>query len=396
MNQFFLKKILIFIVCTSTFIKVSSMAPGSGASRLLANNRFLKTTSLQNQTRPYSSQIPLKQSNNALQRVLEEEEPKSKKSSWYQGKWKYPLAAGTAAGAAYEMSDLTNAYAENLDQLSENQSSDLNTKFQEIKKSIEKEEDDLRYNQYLTKEIRINQMINSKDAKYHDPELYKLFFKIKKDLGIIEDIDLRIGNSKMMNDGGLYDDQSKTIFLHENYITWQPVIQIKVLAHELGHVKQFHHYPDSYHYHVPNKGFSWPLEGKDLELKLKSETGADANAAGYFDCPECLRHIAAIDKKYPLFKHNPVNLSFGYFTTKYGYFSPEDYELYMQRACLDGELCEAHSAPKIKIIDKSSPEKFDSYWNQKQIKNRYNRLYNQQVLRNVSAELFLPKTEPKK
>ncbi len=80
MNQFFLKKILLFIVCTSTFIKVSSMAPGSGASRLLANNRLLKTTSLQNQTRPYRSKIPLEQSNKTLQKVLEEE-PKSKKSN---------------------------------------------------------------------------------------------------------------------------------------------------------------------------------------------------------------------------------------------------------------------------------------------------------------------------
>ncbi len=372
MNQIFLKKILLFIVCTSTFIKVSSMASGSATSRLLANNRFLKTTSLQNQTRPYSSQIPLEQSNKALQKVLEEE-PKSKKSNWYQGKkWKYSLAAGLGGLYGYK-----------------------------TYKKVTKENQE-KFKHYW--------MINSKDAKDHDPKIYELFLKIKKDLGITENIDLRIGNNdRGMHSSATHNNALKTIFLNNNYTTWHPIARIQILAHELGHVKQYHDYPDSYHIPPLYKILFFHLTGQDLGVKLKAETGADANAAGYFDCPECLQHVSnelITEDTNHLLLHAPQDLPFGYFSTPLGYFSGIDYLPYIQRAYLDGELCEAHTLAK-----KSKFSKF--LWDQKANNAMYNPLdlsfksfitgykdfleeNDEEFIKNLPVELFLPKTEPKK
>ncbi len=372
MNQIFLKKILLFIVCTSTFIKVSSMASGSATSRLLANNRFLKTTSLQNQTRPYRSKIPLEQSNKALQRALKEE-PKSKKSNWYQGKkWTYPLAAGLGVLYSYESN----------------------------KKIAKEKQENLKY--YW--------MINSKDAKDHDPEIYKLFLKIKEALGVTENIDLRISNNDLGNhSAALYNNTIKTILLNNDYKTWHPIARIQTLAHELGHVKQFHLYPDSYHKPTVNKMIFLFLTGQNLGVNLKAETGADANAAGYFDCPECLQHLSNVlntKTTNPLLLHAPQDLPFGYFSTSLGYFSKEDYKPYIERAYLDGELCEAHKLKK-------QPEISKFLWDQKINNAMYNPLdlsfksfitgykdflkeNNNEFIKSLPTELFLPKTEPKK
>ncbi len=209
--------------------------------------------------------------------------------------------------------------------------------------------------------------------------------------------EFRVGSPEcilLQNNPAAYVHKCKTITIDYRLKQIPPIEKIKIIAHELEHVKQDHYYPDSYK--APTiKQFIDSIKNGDQSpsgAHLKLETGADASAAGYFDCPECLKFIKDNASKDPVLKYNPKDLLSGYFTTEKGYFAREDYEPYIQRACLDGELCKGHSilTKLLKEIDTSVPYGFDSFWNKKQISNKYNRLYNQQVL-SKPANLFLPK-----
>ncbi len=214
----------------------------------------------------------------------------------------------------------------------------------------------------------------SKDAKDHDPEIYKLFLKIKEALGVTENINFRIGTAECIileNNIASYNWNFNTLTLHEDYKNLDPINLIQTIAHELEHMKQFYHYPDSYH--IPSFKELIYSKKQGIQSKtgihLKAETGADANTAGYFDCPKCLEYLAN-NRENPLLKHNPQNLPSGYFTTQLGYFSEKDYKDYIARACLDGELCKAH-----KLIEDAKQDVT--------------------IFRYLPAELFLPQANNK-
>ncbi len=129
--------------------------------------------------------------------------------------------------------------------------------------------------------------------------------------------------------------------------------------------------------------------------------GADAAAAGFFDCPECLHEISTESQQEnnALRKYNPQELQSGHFTTELGYFAKPDYEPYYQRACLEGESCEAHTKlgqPKkigySKFFD--SGMKYDQHYGQIYDQNYLKQKYNEQreALKNTfPADLYLPK-----
>ncbi|MEI7670452.1 MAG: hypothetical protein WCJ33_10260, partial [Pseudomonadota bacterium] len=72
--------------------------------------------------------------------------------------------------------------------------------------------------------------------------------------------------------------------------------------------------------------------------RAKLEIGADAAAADYQYCSECLGVVAGFAGE-----HEPQETFFGYITTPKGYFSKQDYLLYQTRAKEACALCPAHS-----------------------------------------------------
>ena len=75
-------------------------------------------------------------------------------------------------------------------------------------------------------------------------------------------------------------------------------------------------------------------------FKTKLEIGADAAAADYQYCSDCLQEVSDFQG----YSYSPQDTYFGYITTPAGYFSDEDYKLYRDRAKEDCALCLAHKS----------------------------------------------------
>ena len=177
-----------------------------------------------------------------------------------------------------------------------------------------------------------------KNAKSTNPELYKAFLQIKEDLGIKEDIKLNIFSQKTGQISTRYERTNgivfqgiSIVFLNERVLKYPKEQIIFAMIHELAHIKQFLKHPDIYGGNIDKDEDPYGLDSR------KQECSADACAAGYFNCYECLKTTS-------LYKDpsNPVNTNSGYFSTPKGYFSEQDILLYYERAKEEGNLCDAH------------------------------------------------------
>ena len=224
---------------------------------------------------------------------------------------------------------------------------------------------------------------NTENAISADPELYALFSIIKNDLGVIENVPLYIAKNndpqlEINNFSASYNPRYNLIIINKNYKYWPIPVLMFVLIHELEHANQWNHHSHSFE-NFNNESLNLSrMEGKQSKTgwHLKKECAADAAAFGYFDCPKCLQNI----QSYYSLKHDPQDLPAGYFTTEEGYFSAEDFKLYIEHTCLHGELCEAH-----KLKNKFNMRNF--FRNQRT---------NDNYLKSLSFKYFLPRTESKK
>lgn len=197
---------------------------------------------------------------------------------------------------------------------------------------------------YLMDMYEYQSMLNeSDDLAKKDPELYFVAQTIKNDLGITEDINFRIwkqsqDNAAQFKVGSKLKDSPLpkfpcSILISPNYKSKHKSDLIFIIAHELEHARQWFEYTGSYA----------ADDSSQIARTMKREMGADAAASDYQNCYECLQlQIASINN--PVLRHNPANTEYGYFTTEKGYFSPKDYDLWIQRAKEDCALCPAHKA----------------------------------------------------
>ena len=421
MNKYFYSAIIIaFSLLPANLLSMRSLnvsKPFQGTTQRFSTNNSSPAQSQPNTT----VQIPVESSNQALAKVIDEqkqEQGSSKKSKWYQGKWKYftGLGAGAATGIqsqdAYSTTDFEKASDFNFlrnklkfAQLEQEFEYWFRTKYkdaftpEDYKKLFSNLPHEIKNLRFLINH-GVTRMVSSYNAKTADPELYALFLQIKKDLGITENIQLRIGYS---NNPGLsyspaaYSHLFKTIMIDANYNKLNKEKLIFILAHELGHVQQYFGYPESYK--IPSiyeqvRSMEQGIKSKS-NIHRKAETSADANAADYFDCPECLKSRRESIYDNPMTQYYALEQGSKDFTVG-GYFSPQDYDSYIQRAYLDGQLCQGHKllgTPK--DIDQSIPKKHDSFYQAKQAKNYLNKKYNQSLdnrNQNFPAKLFLPKS----
>lgn len=174
----------------------------------------------------------------------------------------------------------------------------------------------------------------SQKLKEVDFETWNIFCKIKLDLGITEDVQALIvphdyeirGNDVFC---AMYVSDKHAILLRAGYRHESYSKLLYTLAHELEHHRQNLEYLGSYH------GFSG----------AKQEHAADAAAAGYIQCAECLKKIATY---YRCRKYNDLS---GFdveekiskkMCRSTGYFGPKDFDPYITRAEDDNCLCQAH------------------------------------------------------
>lgn len=166
-----------------------------------------------------------------------------------------------------------------------------------------------------------------------DFETWQIFCKIKLDLGIVEDVqalvvphDYEIRGYKFY---AMYVNDKHAILLKAGYRHESYSKLLYTLVHELEHHRQNLEYPGSYH------GFN----------AAKKEHAADAAAAGYIQCAECLKTIATY---YRWRKDNDLS---GFdaeekiskkMSRSTGYFGPKDFDPYITRAEEDHCLCQAH------------------------------------------------------
>lgn len=172
----------------------------------------------------------------------------------------------------------------------------------------------------------------SGDAQVCDPNLWKVFCKIKEDLGILEHIPLYVVPKSFGLRGdyefrGMYVDHQKAVLVREGALSG--VRGIFTLVHELEHHRQNMKYRGSYH----------------GSYGAKQEHAADAAAAGYFDCRVCLEGMVkseARDRKDNNFSIlDPEEKGIRY-TRMEGYFGPQDFDSYVKQTLEDGCLCKAH------------------------------------------------------
>jgi uncharacterized protein YbcI len=197
-----------------------------------------------------------------------------------------------------------------------------------------------------------NVLANSVNAKDADPELYDVFLKIKKDMGIDEDVTLRIRTDDAFTNDAEYDPFFYIVLINKNYKNESKSFIVNALVHELEHHRQYNRYFGSYAFsNLEDRRNSVRLGTQSpTGIHLKLEAGAEATAAGYFDCSECLKDIA--NKRNALEYNSDPNLPSGYFRSTCGYFVKEDYDPYIERALQDGKLCKGHELlSKIPVDD---------------------------------------------
>lgn len=136
--------------------------------------------------------------------------------------------------------------------------------------------------------------LQSHNAKYSHPEIFKVFQKIKQDLGIKRNVRLHImydnfnfNGTTIHNVFGLYILSTNTIYLSPLCLEYGPIAIISTMIHEIEHYRQFNSYPNSFHpatscFAITNKS----------ELSL-CEYYADQAIAKQLQCYCCL-HACAI------------------------------------------------------------------------------------------------------
>jgi hypothetical protein len=177
---------------------------------------------------------------------------------------------------------------------------------------------------------------NSQKLEEEDPYLWNIFCQIKLDLGITENIDVRVVpyNYEIRGDDGffaMYVGGKHTILLRAGYARESYPKLIYTLAHELEHHRQIFKYIGSYH------GFN----------RAKQEHGADAAAAGYIQCAECLKEVSTYyrcRKDNDLSGFNVEEKILNKIAFYVGYFGPKDFACYIAQAEKDHCLCKAHQA----------------------------------------------------
>ena len=306
-----------------------SVAAIGGASSAFSTRPWPTQSSI-NDAKASSSKIGLaqpfgKEQNNQQKSESGEHGQENPKAKWYQGKTFKGVVAG-GVGAA-----VSNAYKYKKVQPVEKEAADKQ------KKDEENDENDI----HPAEEV----FLKSVDVKEVDPDLYTVFLRIKKDMGVMEDIHFRIliddynnilasdslGYSFMhccVDDNDNATSATNILLLNKCCYGLPKAMIIQTIAHELEHFRQYHKYIGSYHPSIRIR--------KDKDI-LRVETGADAAAAGYLDCPECLKDCAK--NKFP---HEPHETEFGCFSSPNGYFSKEDFDPYIERAKCEGVACRAH------------------------------------------------------
>lgn len=200
---------------------------------------------------------------------------------------------------------------------------------------------------YLMDKYEYQSMLNeSEDIAEIDHELYEVMLQIKKDLEVTHEINFRIGHNlpehvsaqfikgNKLRDNFLPEIPS-TILLTPKYKSLSKSYIIHTIAHELEHARQAFEYPESYNIYTDPMALNENVQAK------KREMGADAGSSDYQYCYPCLESVA-LQKNF--IEYEPQDTQYGYFTTKLGYFSPQDYDLWIQRAKEDCALCPAHKA----------------------------------------------------
>lgn len=170
----------------------------------------------------------------------------------------------------------------------------------------------------------------SQPAEIVNPELHAVFMKTKNDLGIKEDVKLRIVKNKHLSEvpssQGFYSGYANTVYL--GLVDFLPQSQIiHNIVHELEHHRQTYKYPGS----SPFSYRKWD----------SNEQAADAASAGYQNCYDCLREVALAVDHIP---YEPEETGNGFFTSPKGYFTSQDYELYAEEAQRNNAQCPAHKA----------------------------------------------------
>lgn len=154
-----------------------------------------------------------------------------------------------------------------------------------------------------------------------DQSLLDLYYQIAKKCGIEEsnvpplfvmksDCDFKGFNNENIH--GVFSLDRIAISKNRASLSIDNPHLIETLAHELEHYRQKNKYAGSYH-------------GDDSVMK---ETGADAAAAGYVECYQCLRKIASCSQEQQ---------------DSSGYFCQDDYLPYLIRAKEEGCLCQMHA-----------------------------------------------------
>ena len=187
-------------------------------------------------------------------------------------------------------------------------------------------------------DIKNNQKKLVEDASLIDKntEIYAVFERIKTDFGITEEVALYEGSLKSAEGhytSALYLPTQTAIIINRAHLQnmqnkREKTRLIQTIAHELEHHRQHNNYFGSYH-------------GSD---QCATEHGAEAAAAGYVDCAECLEFLQQRELSRPIIQTEGI-------TGKDGYFTVLDYASYVQRACQEGTLCKAHANYREKWID---------------------------------------------
>ncbi|OGB86056.1 hypothetical protein A3J41_03025 [candidate division TM6 bacterium RIFCSPHIGHO2_12_FULL_38_8] len=176
-----------------------------------------------------------------------------------------------------------------------------------------------------------NSLFYDKVSKVY-PEVYGVFLKIKKDMGINEHVNLYLRrDTDACPSFVAFTSPLGDIWISESCIKigldhQKKCLLISTLAHELEYYKQFCGYADSKNWSLKSILFRF----KDNQALMN--IGADASAADYMYCSKCLK-IMSLSRRclldYPEY-------------SAIGYFLPKDYEIYRQRAHNEGALCPAH------------------------------------------------------
>jgi len=322
----------IFLLSTLTHLDVRAMKATTKGARNLASKALLKTlkpeTIASSSWQPTVVDFPSYESSSSSQKTS------GPKKRWYQSKYfKYPMYA-TGAGAVGVTSLINRGpgFIENV-----------LIKF-------------------------------SDDAQTADPDLYKVFLEIAKQYEIPEgEVSLRIlhspteeryGSPSNTKEALMFDvaneayDRSPAfteshfhnIFINDRVLLFfSKPLMIAVLAHELEHYRQFNKYIGSYQpaYFTKNTPTAAQLLANGIfpekfnAEKLKLETGADAAAAGFLSCPDCIEAPKSHSESF--ISYDPTIVAGSHFNSKTGYFSPQDYNEYIENAKRDCIQCRAHT-----------------------------------------------------